>query len=78
MTRYVREGLINHTYLLLQGNKGGVGVHFNLHHSSLCFVNSHFAAHTEEVEKRNQEFALIMSKTMFSTPEIAYDIIHHE
>ena len=37
----------------LQGNKGGVGVRFNLYHSSLCFVNCHFAASMEEVEKRN-------------------------
>ena len=37
----------------LQGNKGGVGIHFNVFHSSFCFVNTHFSAHMEEVEKRN-------------------------
>ena len=37
----------------LQGNKGGVGARFNLFHSSLCFVNCHFAASMEEVDKRN-------------------------
>ena len=26
---------------------------FNLYHSSFCFVNCHFAASMEEVEKRN-------------------------
>ena len=38
----------------LLGNKGGVAVHFNLFHSSLCFVNAHLPAHMEEVDKRNQ------------------------
>ena len=37
-----------------QGNKGAVAVHFNLYHSSLCFVNGHLPAHAEELEKRNQ------------------------
>ena len=26
---------------------------FNLFHSSFCFINCHFAASVEEVEKRN-------------------------
>ena len=40
-------------WMCLQGNKGGVGIHFNVFHSSFCFINTHFSAHMEEVDKRN-------------------------
>ncbi len=53
-------------------------MHFNLYHSSLCFVNSHLCAHMEEVEKRNGEFYHIMNKMSFNTPIFPYDIVHHE
>ena len=36
-----------------QGNKGGVSIRFNLFDSSICFVNSHLAAHDHAVERRN-------------------------
>ena len=39
---------------VFQGNKGGVGISFKLFDTSICFVNSHFAAHQDEVERRNQ------------------------
>jgi hypothetical protein len=37
-----------------QGNKGGVSVRFEIFDSSVCFVNSHLAAHDHEVDRRNQ------------------------
>jgi len=53
-------------------------VHFNLYHSSLCFVNTHLSAHMEEVEKRNSEFHHIMGKMVFSSRDYAYSITEHE
>ena len=38
----------------VQGNKGGVVVRLRLLDTTICFVCSHLAAHTEDVEGRNQ------------------------
>ncbi|XP_047482495.1 inositol polyphosphate 5-phosphatase OCRL-like isoform X2 [Penaeus chinensis] len=47
------------------GNKGAVAVRFELHNTSICFVNAHMAAHLEEVERRNEDHDCIFQRTCF-------------
>ncbi|XP_005098372.1 inositol polyphosphate 5-phosphatase OCRL isoform X2 [Aplysia californica] len=60
------------------GNKGGVSVRFTLHSTSLCFVNSHLAAHQEEYERRNQDYRDIETKTKFKQFEPPLELSEHD
>jgi len=44
------------------GNKGGVGISFKIFDSSFCFINSHLAAHMEDVEDRNCDYKEIVRR----------------
>lgn len=53
------------TGTLKWGNKGGVGVSFQLDEALMCFVNSHLAAHTQEVVRRNEDHDEINRRMLF-------------
>ena len=45
------------------GNKGGVTVSLCMHDTPLCFTNMHLGAGRECVERRNQDYQLIVDRT---------------
>jgi len=51
------------------GNKGGVGIRFKLYDSTMCFVNSHLAAHKNNHQGRNQDYARILTNMRFAGPK---------
>ncbi|CAM9157086.1 unnamed protein product, partial [Sphacelaria rigidula] len=66
----VRTGTVTAGMLGLMGNKGGVGVRFRVHDSSVCFVSSHLAAHRENIRARNDNFVKIFKGMIFPSPAL--------
>lgn len=67
------------TGTLKWGNKGGVGVSFRMNEAMFCFVNTHLAAHTQEVDRRNEDHDEIIRRMSFekSFRGRAIDEHHH-
>ncbi|KAL1542563.1 phosphoinositide 5-phosphatase [Salvia divinorum] len=50
------------------GNKGAVGLRMRVYGRVMCFVNCHFAAHLEAVNRRNSDFDHVYRTMFFSRP----------
>ncbi|XP_004674215.1 PREDICTED: synaptojanin-2 [Condylura cristata] len=48
------------------GNKGAVGIRFQLHSTSFCFICSHLTAGQSQVKERNEDYREITQKLSFS------------
>ncbi|CAH1438267.1 unnamed protein product [Lactuca virosa] len=50
------------------GNKGGVGLRMRIYGRIICFVNCHFAAHLDAVNRRNADFDHVYKTMSFTRP----------
>lgn len=66
------------TGTLKYGNKGGIGISIKLNETSICFVNSHLAAHQSEVERRNEDYHEIIRRMQFTEGIRRRSIYEHE
>ncbi|KAJ4973015.1 hypothetical protein NE237_006189 [Protea cynaroides] len=53
------------------GNKGAVGLRMRVYDRIMCFVNCHFAAHLDAVNRRNADFDHVYRTMMFNRPNAA-------
>ena len=58
-------------------NKGGVGVSCKVWDTSLCFINSHLAAHVDMEKRRNDDFAEIVGGCLFGEKVECTQVFHH-
>eukprot|EP01084_Bolivina_argentea_P299747 516719_1 len=49
----------------IAGNKGGVGIRFEIFDTSICFICCHLAAHKGNVKGRNEDYHKIIQKLTF-------------
>lgn len=66
----VHAGSVGVGVMGMMGNKGGVSVRLQFYDSTICIVNSHLAAHRENVAGRNADFHNIYSKLEY---DIGYE-----
>lgn len=62
----------------LKGNKGGVGVSIQINEAFICFVNSHLAAHTQEIERRKEDHDEIIRRMQFEFGIVRRSIDEHK
>ncbi|KCV68896.1 hypothetical protein H696_04315 [Fonticula alba] len=67
--RDITTGAVGTGIMNMMGNKGGVAVRMRIYDSYVTFINSHLAAATNEIERRNSDFRQIESRMQF-----AYDV----
>ncbi|KAJ3096079.1 hypothetical protein HDU97_006225 [Phlyctochytrium planicorne] len=61
----------------MMGNKGAVGCRVRFYDSYLTFINSHLAADTNQVDRRNQDFSEICRRLQFPfNPPAAVSPLH--
>ncbi|KAH7569763.1 hypothetical protein JRO89_XS06G0262800 [Xanthoceras sorbifolium] len=53
------------------GNKGAVGLRLRVYDRVMCFVNCHFAAHLEAVNRRNADFDHVYRTMTFVRPNLS-------
>ncbi|KAG1701248.1 Phosphatidylinositol 4,5-bisphosphate 5-phosphatase A [Nymphon striatum] len=70
-TEFTRVGLGG-----MWGNKGAVSIRFNINGCSVCLINSHLSAHLDEIEKRINEYSLILDGQSFNDPQTEHIITH--
>lgn len=58
------------------GNKGAVGIRFQLHSTSFCFVCSHLTAGQSQVKERNEDYREITHKLSFPSVSGMWVAVH--